>query len=286
MGRYLWLLLLELGLIATGGFLLFRTGVSSPTSSPPSYSQEIVRQPVSYVEKAVLGEAVTKTSVLTPTTTHPSIWPTPTQAPSKSQYRIMLYGDSMIETMGSSATALRESLRTRYPQTEFMIVNYARGAQNVEVAYQRAQELLPNLVVPDIIIVGSYAYNPFAPHSVPKHTEYLTKLLERFTEKGSAVYLLAEIAPAKNLFGARAPGLNWDDTWRYAQSTNVIALLENALKVATRMNIRIIDAYHDSIVNTDKSGDLRYINTDDYLHPSTLGHQFMADKIVSVLDLN
>jgi lysophospholipase L1-like esterase len=198
----------------------------------------------------------------------------------------MLFGDSMEETMGPSASPLWQSLRKRYPQTAFSIINNSRGAENVESALERLEKLLPNLIIPDIVIVGSYAYNPFVPHSLSKHTQFLTELLTKFKQTGSKVYLLAEIAPAKNLFGSKLAGLNWDDAWRYTQSTNVIALLENALKVATKLEVEVVDVYHDSIVGADKSGDIRYISSEDYLHPSVLGHQFTAAKIAEELDLN
>jgi len=286
MGRYFWLLFFELALIVIAARFIFSSTHSAKPPSQLSYSQESANKPASFLEPAVLGEEITGTPILIPTAAVPTLVSTPTQVPKKGSYRIMLYGDSMEETMGSSAQVLNRALSELYPQTVFTITNYARGSENVEEAYHRSSNLLPNLIVPDIVIVGSYAYNPFIPHSVTKHTEYLTRLLNRFREMGTKVYLLVEIAPTKNLFGSRVDGLNWDDTWRYAQSTNVIALLENALSVAQRMGVEVIDVYHDSIITPDKSGDIRYISSDDYIHPSPLGQEFTAAKIAREIDLN
>jgi len=286
MGRYFSLLFFEIFLVALLGIIVFKKDLSQKPFLLRTYSQENAIVPVAYPETKILGTEITKVPSLMPT---PTIFlPTsqPTLSPAKSSYQILLFGDSMEETMGSSAQVLVSALKQRFPQTTFVVENNSLGAQNVEQAYSRLEKESGSDVLADIVIVGSFAYNPFVPHSVAKHTEYLTRVLQRFKQTGSAVYLLAEIAPEKNLFGSGTEGLNWDASWRYAQSTNVIALLENALRVATKLGVKVIDVYHDSIVSADKSGDIRYISTRDYLHPSALGHQFTAEKIATELILN
>lgn len=53
--------------------------------------------------------------------------PTPSPKPSKSTYTIAIIGDSMADTMGESMEYLQESLKARYPQTNFNLYNYGIG---------------------------------------------------------------------------------------------------------------------------------------------------------------
>lgn len=207
----------------------------------------------------------------------------------KEKYIVAVYGDSLEDTMGERLEYLEKALKKKYKTTNFDLYNYGIGSQNAQEGlfrlentfdYQDRNYLPLTEINPDVLIIGSYAYNPFYPHSLQKHTEYLTALLKKAKSITGNVYLLAEIAPLKDKFGQGPGGVNWSSIDSYLQATNIMALLENAIRVAENMEIPVIDAYTVSQFKEDKSGRAEYVNTYDHIHPSVLGHQFMAELIV------
>lgn len=295
--RYYLLVFFEFIIILTSlMFIFFRNNIAGQNKFQ-AYSQlhELVTMNAANNETKVLGEAVSPTPTPMPTMlltlrTVPVAVPTsmPVISLSKNQYTIAVYGDSMEDTMGERLEYLEIALQKRYPTVNFRLYNYGRGSQNVEDAYGRLGDSFqhqdrnyPPLaeIDPDVIVVGTFAYNPFWPHSVAKHTEYLTKLLKYMKTVSGNTYLLAEIAPAKNQFGQGPGGVNWSEIDSYIQATNIIALLENGIRVAEDLQIPVVDAFTPSIVGADKSGNLDFINVYDHIHPSKEGHEYLANLV-------
>ena len=157
------------------------------------------------VDKKVIGAATTK---IAPTTVKPSIEPTisatPSAQPKKKSYSIVLIGDSFVDTMGENVDYLDKSLKEKYPKTHFTLYNYGIGGQNVVQGLDRfdsnfaySTRNFPPIpaVNPDIIIVGSFAYNPFNPYDRDRHWTSLKQLIFKAGEVSSSVYILTEIAP-------------------------------------------------------------------------------------------
>lgn len=201
----------------------------------------------------------------------------------------------MVDTMGEVLEYLEHSLKKRYPATQFTLYNYGQGSQNVEDGLNRFyndfnykdrhySSLLT--VRPDILIVGSFAYNPFSPNDPERYKVQYRKLLLQARNVATDVYVLSEIAPLRNDFGKGPGGVNWDVQTSYEHSQYIIQGLENAQIVANQLDIPIINAYQPSITNhLTKEGNKSYVNPSDGIHPSVLGHEFTADLITSAIRL-
>ena len=207
----------------------------------------------------------------------------------KNNYTIAIFGDSMIDTMGERLEYLEHSLKKKYPKTNFQLYNYGIGAQTVEQGVARLNSSLdykdrhyPPLtqINPDIIILGSFAYNPFSPYNRDQHWLQLTKLTEEAKKITPNIYLLAEIAPLRSDFGKGPGGVNWETNTAWTHSGHIIEQLENVLGLSKTLNIPIIDAY------TPSGGKKIYVNPHDGIHPSVAGHEFTADIITEKLIFN
>jgi hypothetical protein len=261
--------------------------------------------PTSPAEVPLSGtKAGPPTPTIVPTNT-PSPTPSPRRSPDvsvgteagtptiksarKTSYSIAVYGDSMVDTMGERCEYLEHALKKLYPSVNFTLYNFGKGSENVEMGlsrwnnrldYQdRHYSSLPE-IKPDIIILGSYAYNPFSPYNRDQHWVGLTKLIEVAKSITPNVYVLAEIAPLRGDFGKGPNGVNWDTQTAYEHSGRIVEQLENAVGLARTLNVPLIDVYHASI---GKSG---LNNAGDGIHASVTGHEFTADIIADTIQLN
>lgn len=217
----------------------------------------------------------------------------PAPSHSKSNYTIVLYGDSMVETMGDNLPYLETSLRNRYTKINFKLYNYGIGGENVTQGLARFNQPLsrPNRnfppvseTKPDIIILGSFSYNPFSPHDKNKHWLALTELVKLFKTTGAKIYLLAEIAPLKLEFGKGEGGINWPQDLTIAQAAHIVEQLEGTVGLAIELEIPIINAFEKSRV-FGQYGQRELVSFHDGIHPSDIGHQFTADLIAQTLIL-
>ena len=76
----------------------------------------------------------------------------------------------MIDTMGPGLPAVQTQLTNRYSSTNFTLLNYGVGATNLEYGIERITNgynylgnQIPSLAStrPDIVVLESFAYNPF-----------------------------------------------------------------------------------------------------------------------------
>lgn len=246
-------------------------------------------------KKIVKGVIITPTIYNTPTPTltpTPTITPTPFVSLKKASYTIAVFGDSMVDTMGDNLEFLEKSLSNKYPLTEFKLYNYGIGGQNVEQGLARFESSFSNktrqypplpALHPDVIIIGSFAYNPFSPHDKNKHYTFLSQLVAKAKNIAPRVYILAEIAPLKIGFGKGKNGVNWPEDMGYQQADHILEQLDNAVNVSSLQNIKLINAYQRSRID-GAFGSTYYVNPDDGIHPSAAGHRFMANLIVESLE--
>lgn len=224
-----------------------------------------------------------------------TITPKPTISPSpspeiklsKSEYKIALYGDSMIDTMGDMSY-LSTALAKKYPNVKFNLYNYGIGAQNVKVGFERINLKFSyanrnydaiGAIGADAIVVGTFAYNPFDPHNTENYKNNLRPLLNQLKATGKPVYLLIEVAPLKENFGVGPHGINWPPDLARKQSQHIEEQLTAARSVAQSLGIPIIDVY---TLTKDRTN---YTNPDDGIHPSVDGHIFTANLIVQTVVL-
>lgn len=221
-------------------------------------------------------------------TSLPTFTPTPTAIVlRKSLYSIAIFGDSMVDTMGENLEYLQKILRSKYPNTSFKLYNYGIGGQNVEQGLARFDSSFTNrernfppipALNPDILIIGSFAYNPFPTHDRNKHYTLLRELLIKAKQISSDIYLLAEIAPLKNSFGVGKNGVNMPVAVAYEQALHIIEQLDDVENLSRAENIPLINAYYVSKID-GKFGDPYYVNRDDGIHPSVAGHVLTAELI-------
>lgn len=238
-----------------------------------------------------------KTDIIPASTPSPTVIqsPTPTIASSlrlsKESYTIALYGDSMVDTMGEKLEILQKELYRSYPKKMFKLFNYGIGAQNIEMGVARFENDFANkervyppitTIKPDIIILGTFAYNPFVPQDLEKYKTQLTILIQKSKNVTPQIYLLAEIGPKKTGFGEGEHGINWSDDQAYQQTLLIIEQLKAAINVANAQGIPVINAYEKSLVD-DIFGNPIYVRSEDGIHPSYEGHVLMGKAIISSL---
>lgn len=215
--------------------------------------------------------------------------------PSKDEYVIAVYGDSMVDTSGEVLEYLEHELTDRYPETRFNLYNYGMGSNNAEDGLDRWAKPFHHMdrnyppiteIDPDIIIMGSFAYNVFTPHDRNRHWLALTELIQKAQIISPDVYVMAEIAPLRRGFGFGPNGVNWDPTTAYAHTGNIIEQLKNAIGLADTLDVPLIDAYTPSLDDEGREeGTRKYVNPSDGIHPSVAGHQFIAEIIVDTIEL-
>jgi len=240
--------------------------------------------------ESVKAAIVTPAIEAIPTST-PTLTPTAFIVLQKSSYSIAVFGDSMVDTMGEKLEYLQETLAKKYPKTQFNLYNYGIGGQNVEQGLGRFESSFVNrerqypplpALLPDVLIIGSFAYNPFSTHDKNKHYALLRELITKAKNISSNVYLMAEIAPLKTGFGKGKNGINMPDNVALEHASHIIEQLDNVINLSNAENIPIINVYYES--RADGSfGNPYLVNKDDGIHPSVAGHYFTAESIVEIV---
>lgn len=254
-------------------------------------------------KESVLSSTTEVTPSTPPTETPAPPSPTPTpniekllNTPSKKLYKIAVIGDSMVDTMGEVMEYLDDAMQKKYPDTRFLFYNYGIGAQNVAQGFDRVSKRFdynsrhyPSIteIEADLIIVGSFAYNPFSPHDRDRHWLTLTALVQTLQRTNASVYMLAEIAPLRDDFGKGPHGVNWETATAIEHSGRIVEQLQNAQGLSKTLNVPIIDVFTPSLNpdNPKKEAKREYVNPDDGIHPSVRGHEFTADIIADQIVL-
>lgn len=223
----------------------------------------------------------------------PTTSPTPSPQPTKATYTIAVIGDSMVDTMGERLEYLDEALKSRYPATRFNLYNYGIGGQNVAQGLARFDKPFsyqtrnfPPLASlgADVIIVASFAYNPFPQHNRDQHWLTLSQLVDLAQNSAESVYVLAEIAPLASGFGNGPGGINWPPDLAKNQSTHIVEQLENAVAISHAKGIPLINSFEKSKIN-GQFGESLYVSSHDGIHPSVEGHYLMAGLIAATIKL-
>ncbi|OGD62502.1 hypothetical protein A2160_00295 [Candidatus Beckwithbacteria bacterium RBG_13_42_9] len=200
---------------------------------------------------------------------------------------IAVYGDSMVDTMGTGLPYLKSALSQYYPKAKFNLFNYGIGAQNIETGlarfdqgYSYKDRNYPAItgLGANIIVIESFAYNPMGEAGLDSQWQNLSKMVNLVQASGAKVILLVTIAPSKNQFGQGPGGISWgkDQSWQQANLIN--KYLDNAVKLGNSLGIPVVDAYRPSLLS-DGEGNPVFINTHDHIHPSVAGHQFVSELI-------
>ena len=196
-------------------------------------------------------------------------------------YTIGVLGDSMIETMGQEMTFLKAAMHTYYPNATFKLLNFGFPARDAEYGLSQLPSLLSKN--PDLIVVESFAYNPWSDSQSDLDKQWLTlaKIVSDIKSRpGTKIVMAATIAPNGNVFGDGA--LNWSSEAKWSKVNTIKKYLENAVRFAKGENLPLADAYHPSL-GSDGNGITRYTNPGDHLHPSFPGHDLLSQKIAQAI---
>lgn len=223
--------------------------------------------------------------------------PSQTRTTRQNPVTIVIVGDSMVDTMGTGLPYLNQELIKIYPATQFNLFNYGIGSTNIDTGlarlaspldYHERQSQSVIALNPDLVIIESFAYNPLplSDANLNHHRDQLASMVNLLRSQTQAqVMLLATIAPHHTKFGTGVSGVNWSQDSIAEHTTAIHAYLENTVTAAQELNVPLIDAFHAS---QDGSGNGRdsLISPGDHIHPSVLGHQFLAqtitDKIIAL----
>lgn len=211
--------------------------------------------------------------------------------PTKASYTIAAFGDSMVDTMGENLDYLEKSLKAKYPKTTFKMYNYGIGSQNIvegsnrfHSAFNYKTRNYPPIdqINPDIIILGSFSYNPLTPHSREIHKQKLESLINESRQTKAKVYVLAEIAPLRSGFGRGPGGIDWTEDMIQTQVEHILEQLDDTVSTANAQSVYLVNAYKAS--RTDgRYGNRAYVSSHDGIHPSIEGQTFVANQIVAML---
>lgn len=249
------------------------TKISKTNTFSPKIVQ-LVKPKTGFGELMVLGESIVVPEVI--------IAPTPTPHNlAKNKYVVAAIGDSMVQTMGPSLNYLKKELNVKYPGVIFEMHNFGIGAEKITSGIERLPQVAE--VKPDILILGSYSYNPFDVHDKNRHWLALSDFVNKARQITPNVYLLAEIAPLKNNFGQGPGGVNWPENLANEHVIKILDQLENTFGISRELNISIIDVYNKSTNFLSKYGQEKYVSSHDGIHPSVLGQELTASEIAKIL---
>lgn len=195
---------------------------------------------------------------------------------------ILAFGDSMIQTMGEGLPYLKESLSQKYPQAQFNLINLGIGSTNILQGLDRVNEISQHN--PDIVILGSYAYNPLTyPDRLNDHWLTLGEMVKRIKSFSSAkIIILAEVAPSISNFGDGPNGVNWPEQMSQNHAQAIKAYLQNTTQFAQGENLPLANVFHQTL-QSNGEGMEKYINPGDHIHASVAGHQLTAQTIANTI---
>lgn len=230
--------------------------------------------------------------------------PTPYQFPYKipiipknRSYRIIIVGDSIVNSLGINANVLREDLISYYLDSEFVTYNYGYPSTNVLSLYQRLTEKTTNNGTEnqailkqgfELIIIESFGNNPLSQFPLSEGLQKQDDELERsvkviLAEKpNAAIAFLTPIAldPANYARGTVALSSEVRKQWVAER----VAYIDNHRKFAEDKEIPVIDVYKASL-KSDGTVDRSYIS-DDFVHPSKKGVELISKSIADYIFTN
>ncbi len=276
-------------------FLLFAPVIFAAESfvSPMSYAA--IKPVLSFAD---LMKTVSGTGTFSATIVAGQTAVVDTRRTKKSAYTIAFLGDSMIDTLGSDLRLVHDELVRVYPQAAFTLLNYGVGGENIVSGLERVTRdtvylgsRRPALISthPDLIVIESFAYNPFSFDigALEQHWLSLSYIIDalRVNLPDTKIVLAATIAPNSMVFGDGAPGLAFSLQDKLERTHTIKRYLENTIRFAQSEHLPLADAFHSS-VDSDGEGKLAFINPGDHIHYSDAGRQLFARTVVDTIVVN
>lgn len=215
----------------------------------------------------------------------------------KANLTFVFVGDSMTEYLGNF-DELKRYLKDYYPNNSFLLLNYGFGSTNILSVADRLEKesshsgrtFQPINEIPfDLIFIESFGHNPLSQYSLEEglkiQNKSLDKIVETITKKHpeSTIVFIATIAPSKERYAEGITNLLPEQRKQWAEER--IAYIKNHINYAKSHNIPVINIFEKSL--DDKgSGNIDYINTNDFIHPSPTGIYLISEEIAKFLKEN
>jgi len=235
-----------------------------------------------------------------------SILPTPTPyqfpyknpvIPKNRSYRIVIVGDSIVDSLGPNANVLREDLIGYYPDSEFVTYNYGYPSTNILSLYQRLtedtvgngerNEAVFELSF-ELIIIESFGNNPLSEYPLAEGLKKQDEELERSVtailsqKPNAALAFLTPIAFNPVNYAKSTRDLSAEERKKWVDERT--AYVNNHKKFAEEKGIPVIDVYAASL-KSDGVVDGSYIS-DDFVHPSEKGIALISKSIADYIFAN
>ena len=210
----------------------------------------------------------------------------PTQVKPAQSYTIALIGDSMTQFLGDG-TDLKKDLKKLYPGKDFSILNFAAGSTSILTVPERLNKDILN-TKPEIIILESFGNNPLSDlpldQGLKKQQQALDQIIQIIKEKNPQTVLIfmATVSPSRERYGEGVVNLTTEK--RRAWADERIAYIKNHIKYAKDHEIPLINIYEKTKGNGD--GNIDYINSVDFIHPSPTGILLISSEIADYLYKN
>lgn len=210
---------------------------------------------------------------------------------------VVFVGDSMTEYLGNF-DELRGYLKGYYPDKKFLLLNYGFSSTNILSAQDRIEKESThsgrafqaiNDIPFGLILIESFGHNPLSEYPLQEglklQTKALDKIIETLTKKHpkSSIVFIATIAPNKDRYAEGVVNLTTEKRGEWAEER--AAYIKNHIRYANSHNIPLINIYEKSL-GKDGTGNIDYINTNDFIHPSPTGIYFISEEIAKFLYKN
>lgn len=202
----------------------------------------------------------------------------------------------MTEALGNSFE-IREYLFKAYPEKTLDIYNYGFGSTNILSVPERltswtkyGRDFQPILDIDfDLILIESFGFNPLSEYTLEdglkKQTETLDKIVSLIKEKRPTVKIVfvATISPNSQKYGVGLVHLSPEERKQWTKER--VAYIKNHIEYARSRHIPLINIFEKSL---DELGDgnLKYIESQTYIHPSPEGIIFISQEIADFIYQN
>lgn len=209
-------------------------------------------------------------------------------------YTVLLVGDSMTHALGPYGGRLTEWLHAKFKGKGFFVINYAYGTNVLSLPNFLNKETktwdltFPPILSRDynVLIIESFGYNPLSDHPTEEGLKLQSAMLDQTmktlirAKPNSLVVFMATIAPNLTHYGQNTISLTQEGRTREVNER--VAYIKNHIAYAQSHNIPLINVYEKSLTPAG-DGNLQYINSDDYIHPSSDGIELISSIITNYL---
>lgn len=208
-------------------------------------------------------------------------------------YTMVMVGDSMTEKLGNS-DEIRDNLKKYCPNKTFEILNYGFGSTNILSVQERLQKetfygrsFRPILDIAfDLILIESFGNNPLSQFpldvGLKKQTEALDKIVATIKKANptAKIVFVATISPNKWRYGDGTVTLDLKQKAKWVNER--VAYIKNHMEYAKAHGIPLINIYEKSL-NSEGDGNLDYLSSDDFIHPSPNGVYLISEEIAKFI---